>query len=191
MLTGLAVARAGRVEHVCAGFRVCPETADRLAERLGMAGQVAFRARGEQHAGGGGIDRGPRGPDPLDRQRQFVERARGVAGRVFDGEAGDARFHALADVFENAFGRVRVAGGEVGVDRHVHGGGDLRNVGQHGAQRYGIGADGQAARERETGTGGGQRRKSKMTQISRRADVPGIGDHETAALVQLAEGRAG
>ena len=47
-----------------------------------------------------------------------------------------------------------------------------------------------AHRPGHAGAGGGERLEAKMLQDLRRADVPGIGQHEAAALVQLAERRA-
>ncbi len=45
----------------------------------------------------------------------------------------------------------------------------------------------QSARESQAGAGGGQRLETKMAQIAGCADVPGIRDDETPALVQLPE----
>jgi len=76
---------------------------------------------------------------------------------------------------------------EIGVDWQIDGGDDGGDVGEHrGASDGGLGI-GQTLREGEAGAGGGEGGKAEATEVVRGADVPGIGNHETAALMQLAE----
>ena len=75
-----------------------------------------MRARGE----GEGKREGARGlggrGDAFDGQAKIVERAVGVAGRVFDGASDESGFGGEADGFGDGFGRVTEAVLEVGGD---------------------------------------------------------------------------
>src|SRR5205814_2188223 len=82
----------------------------------------------------------------------------------------------------------RVAALEVSVDGNVDAGRDLGEVTQHLLERDpGVAA---AAGPGEAGAGGGERREAKLLQVAGAARIPGIGNDEAAALVQLAKRRA-
>jgi len=65
-----------------AGVRL--EPAHRFLERLGVAGQVALGASGQENVGAQRVDGGTSRRDPLGRRRQIVERVLRIAGGVLD-----------------------------------------------------------------------------------------------------------
>jgi hypothetical protein len=74
---------------------------------------------------------------------------------------------------------------EIGIDGNIDRGADGGEMGQHILQRNAV--VGPAERPGEARAGRGNRLEAEMRERFRRADIDGIGDHETAALVQLAE----
>ena len=79
----------------------------------------------------------------------------------------------------------REAALEVGVDRHSHAAGDRAQVRQRLLQRHAVVRP--AQRPGEAGAGGRQRREAQLREQAGAAEVPRVGDHEAAGLVQLAE----
>ena len=109
----------------------------------------------------------------------------GFAGRVLDREPGDAGRRGFGDVGGDAGRLDREAALEVGVHRHVDRCGDASDVGQRLVQRDLVVAP--AQRPGEPRAGGGERGEAEPGEDARAAEVPGIGDHEAAGLVQVAE----
>src|SRR5215510_8439384 len=66
--------------------------------------------------------------------------------------------------------------------------GELMQVFEHQVARHR--AVGIALREGKAGAGRGERLEAERLQVTRAANVPGIGNDEAAALMQLAEGLA-
>jgi hypothetical protein len=74
---------------------------------------------------------------------------------------------------------------EVGIDRHVGGRGDLAEVSEDLIAR--LPAIGVALRMGVARAGGRQRLEAEPLQIAGAADVPRIGDDETAGIMQASE----
>jgi hypothetical protein len=150
-----------------------------------MANQIAFRTCSQQYINSRGVNRGARGPDPLHCDRQIVERLLPVSGRVLYRETGDTRIDAQPHVGRYTIGIVRVSGFKIGVDRQVHCGDHLRDV-----RQYHVSWDrrvGQSAGKSKSCAGGGQRRKTEVPQVPRRAYIPRVRDNEAARFVKFDE----
>src|SRR5262245_64597907 len=83
---------------------------------------------------------------------------------------------------------MRVAALEVGVHRHVGGGGELGDVGEHLLARHAT--IGGAARPGKSRAGGGERLEAQVLQVARGADVPWVGNNEASTFVQAPKGGA-
>src|SRR5215831_9931198 len=81
-----------------------------------------------------------------------------------------------------------VAALEVGVHRHIGGGGELGDVGKHLLARHPT--IGGAARPGKSRAGGGEGFKAQVLQVARGADVPWVGNSEASLLVQAPKGGA-
>lgn len=185
-------AGARGVENIGSGFGVGLKPADGLLERLLVPHEETFGARGQQNRGTGSVDGGARGADALDGQRELVKRARGVPRGILDGEAGDSRLHAEANVPRDVLGMMRVAGFEVGVDGEWRGVDQFRYVRERGVERNGPFGVRTPEREGKAGAGGGKGGEAEVLEVESGAGIPGIGNHETAAFVELAKrGAAG
>jgi hypothetical protein len=103
------------------------------------------------------------------------------------GAGGDAE----RDVLGHAFGLVRVARLEVGVHRQRRRADDVAHVRQHRVAADGPLTVGQAAAEGEAARRRRQRLEAELLQEDGAADVPRIGQHETAGGVQGGEAGGG
>src|SRR6516162_685708 len=81
---------------------------------------------------------------------------------------------------------MRIAALEVGVHRHIGGGGELGDVGKHELARHA--AVGGAARPGKSRAGGGERLEAQVLQIARGADVPWVGNNEASPFVEAPKG---
>src|SRR6185295_2606624 len=114
------------------------------------------------HVGARLIDRTSRSPDPLDCKPQVIERCRVIASAILDRESCNAGRHTPSDTVSYFLGLTAIARREVGTDRYIDSGDDIRNVRQ--AAITGDGAVGirQPLRERKTGAGCCKRWESEV-----------------------------
>ena len=74
---------ARSVEAVGTGFPVRAEPPDRLVD-VGLTHDESFGPTGQNHAGLARVDRLARGPNPIDRQLELVQRLRRIPTGVLD-----------------------------------------------------------------------------------------------------------
>ena len=60
-----------REQHIGTGLGISVQTAQRLAEGIGVIYQITLSSRGEQHSTSGAIDGGTRGANAIDSLRQL------------------------------------------------------------------------------------------------------------------------
>ncbi len=186
--TSCAAAGARGVEDVGARFRVGGEPADRLRERLRVAGQEALGPGRQQDVGAARIDRLACGADSLDRRGELVERrSLGRAGRILNRKARRTRLDAAADVRGDAVRVVGVPRLEVDADRQLRRPDDVGDVPEHVVDRERVAGVRQPSGEGEAGAARGEGPEAQRREGAGGPPIPGVGDREAPALVQGAE----
>ena len=150
--------------------------------------QKILGARDEHERKGKCVRGFGRGSDALGRVREIVDRARGIAGRIFDRCADETDLGCETDGLRRILGRVSVAVLEIGGDGEMRRVDDRLRIRERIIARDGAVAVAAAEHEGEAGAGGGERVEAEPREDARGAGVPRIGDDERArARVQRLE----
>lgn len=112
--------------------------------------------------------------------REIVDRLVGVACVVLDRASGKAGGLGREDSLRRPLGAVALAALEVGRNRQVGRRGHLAAMVDHGVECHRPVR--QSAGKGKAGAGGGQRLEAKGGQQLGRADIPGVGYHESRGM---------
>ena len=120
--------------------------------------------------------------NPIGSQFRFVERLVLSSAVIFDGQSGDTGLNAAPHILCDAFGIIGISIFEIGIHRQLRRLHDFADVRQH--QIAPDRAVRHPAREGEARRGRRDRSEPEMLQVPCTADVPGVRQDKTTALMQ-------
>jgi len=139
----------------------------------------------QDDAGAALVDRPARCPHPVHRELEFVEGVLAVARRVLDRDPGNPGGDGPSHVRGHVLRLDRVPTLEVGVHRHIHGGGDGPEVRERLVER--AVAVGTTQRPGEPGTRRRQRLEPQLGQDACSPHIPWVRHHEGPGVMQPPE----
>ena len=178
----VALADAGRIQAVGAGFRVSRQPPDHLVDIVSPH-EKTLRASSQHHAAV--ADRSLCRPNPFRGELYFIKRLIPSPAVVLNRQSSDARFDAAPHILGDAVRIIRITVLEVGVQRKVRRFHQLTNVRQHQVEPHR--AISQSPRKCESRGSGREGLKAQVLKITSTPDIPRIRQREATAIVKLAK----